>query len=189
MNTITTIQEAREFATIAHNGQKRKTSGRPYITHPELVAKILEDAGMSVPTIIAAFNHDVVEDTHFTIEDLGEIFEEDALSLIAFNTEDKTKTWEERKNHTIEQLKTATIEQKALVVADKFANLIELIKDSKEIGEEKVFSSFKRGKSEQHWYFKSVGLSAMENLESHEIPYFFNDYLDAVKSFFEKENI
>ena len=56
------IVRAFEVAKKAHEGQFR-ASGRPYITHPTIVADILVDMGFDVPTICAALLHDTVEDT------------------------------------------------------------------------------------------------------------------------------
>lgn len=56
------IQRAREFATCAHQGQRRKYTGNPYIEHPEAVAGWVTRAGLGPEAIAAAWLHDVVED-------------------------------------------------------------------------------------------------------------------------------
>ena len=48
------ILKAFHMAEEAHKGQFR-ASGRPYITHPVVVADILVDLGLDVPAICAAF--------------------------------------------------------------------------------------------------------------------------------------
>lgn len=60
---IEQIYQAYLFAREAHEGQKRD-SGEPYLIHPVAVAGILADMHLDSPSIIAAFLHDVVEDTH-----------------------------------------------------------------------------------------------------------------------------
>jgi (p)ppGpp synthase/HD superfamily hydrolase len=172
-----------EFASSAHQGQVRKSSGKPYIVHPFRVAQILENAGMPLTVIIAGDNHDTVEDTSVTIALIYEEFGDEVAELVAFNTEDKERTWEERKTHTIEHLKTGTLHQKALVVADKYANLLELSEDIATFGED-IWKSFNRGKLQQEWYFSGVATSAMENLQDGEIPAFFHEYKQLVDSFF-----
>jgi (p)ppGpp synthase/HD superfamily hydrolase len=176
------ILEAKLFATEAHKGQVRKTTGKDYITHPIAVAAVIEKAGLSVEAIIAAFLHDVVEDTTKTIEDIQEKFGDKVASLVAFNTEDKSLSWEERKQHTVDSLVNATLEQKALVVADKWINLSELIEDYKTYGED-LWKSFKRGKDQQKWYFSNVLISAKKNLKDEEIPHFFKEYEEALSFF------
>jgi (p)ppGpp synthase/HD superfamily hydrolase len=177
------IQKGEIFATKAHNGQTRKTSGAPYIGHPFLVAKILQGAGMPPKVIVAGLLHDTVEDTDITIEDIQKEFGDEIAALVAYNTEEKEHSWEERKEHTIEQLKTGTLHQKALVVSDKYANLLELIRNYSELGDA-IWNSFKRGKQQQYWYFSGVATSGKENLPTEEIPTFFHEYEKAVDSFF-----
>ena len=64
------IRSAYEFAAEAHKGQKRKT-GDPYIIHPIAVATIIaEELELGANPVIAAFLHDVVEDTDCTIEEI-----------------------------------------------------------------------------------------------------------------------
>ena len=60
--TIDDIDRAFEFAERLHSGQYR-VSEEPYIVHPIEVAKILVELKMDKDTIIAAFLHDILEDT------------------------------------------------------------------------------------------------------------------------------
>ena len=75
------ITKAYDFASKAHNGQKRK-SGEDYITHPLEVADILVDLHLDVVTIAAAILHDVVEDTEIALEDLKDRFSEEVALLV-----------------------------------------------------------------------------------------------------------
>ncbi|MEG2456960.1 MAG: HD domain-containing protein, partial [Clostridia bacterium] len=59
------LEKAYSFAEKAHDGQKRKT-GQPYFIHPCVVVDILVDLGCDVPTLVAGFLHDVIEDTTVT---------------------------------------------------------------------------------------------------------------------------
>lgn len=172
-----------DFATKAHDGQKRKTSGDPFIGHPLHVAKILLDAGLPHIVAVAGLLHDTVEDTDIEIEDIQKIFGNEVSDLVAYNTEDKEDSWEERKSHTIRQVSTGSLNEKSLVVADKYANLLELIRNYEKIGD-KVWGSFKRGKHEQYWYFSGVAKSGKENLLPEEVPVFFHKYENTVESFF-----
>lgn len=62
------------FANNAHKGVKRK-SGLPYIVHPIAVAKIVAyEIGLGTEAVVTALLHDVVEDTHYTIEDIENTF-------------------------------------------------------------------------------------------------------------------
>ena len=44
----------------------------PYLLHPIAVAKIvIEEIGLGVKSVVASLLHDVVEDTEYTVEDMG----------------------------------------------------------------------------------------------------------------------
>ena len=68
------IERAFRFARDAHAGVRRR-SGEPYIMHPIAVAKIAsQEIGLGSTSICAAFLHDVVEDTDYTVEDIERHF-------------------------------------------------------------------------------------------------------------------
>lgn len=86
---IDRLRLAFEFAREAHSPQKRK-SGEPYIIHPVCVARIVaEELELGADPIIAAFLHDVVEDTHYTIDDIRERFGDDVAFLVGVVTKEK----------------------------------------------------------------------------------------------------
>lgn len=83
------IRKAYEVACTAHEGQVRKT-GEPYIIHPIAVATIAaEELFLDANSVCAAFLHDVVEDTSYTIEDIREEFGEDVAFLVEVVTKKK----------------------------------------------------------------------------------------------------
>jgi len=74
------IRAAFKLAKTAHANQKRK-SGEPYIFHPIAVANIVaEELMLGANPVIAAFLHDVVEDTDYTIDDIQQRFGDDVAS-------------------------------------------------------------------------------------------------------------
>ena len=79
---VSQIEDAFHLASNAHQGQFR-ASGRPYITHPVIVADILIDMGLDVATICAALLHDTVEDTYITDADLRKQFGDEIADLVA----------------------------------------------------------------------------------------------------------
>ena len=83
------LRAAFEFAREAHSPQKRK-SGEPYIIHPVSVARIVaEELELGADPVIAAFLHDVVEDTPYTIEDIRERFGDEVAFLVGVLTKKK----------------------------------------------------------------------------------------------------
>lgn len=75
------IKKAYDFAKSAHQGQKR-SSGEDYFVHPCAVVEILADFGFDSSTVIAAFLHDVLEDTPTTQEELEAEFGAEIVSLV-----------------------------------------------------------------------------------------------------------
>lgn len=78
---IEKIEQAYLFAKKLHEGQYR-ISEEPYIIHPVEVAKILVDLKADTNTIIAAFLHDVLEDTDTPPEAIESNFSKDVLHLV-----------------------------------------------------------------------------------------------------------
>ena len=76
------VEAAYQLAAKAHATQFRK-SGIPYITHPISVARTaLVELNLGTNSIMAALLHDVVEDTDYTIEDIGDAFGDDVAFLV-----------------------------------------------------------------------------------------------------------
>ena len=89
------IINAFELARVAHAKQKRKT-GEPYILHPIAVATIAaEELQLGPNTVCAAFLHDVVEDTSYTLDDIRERFGEDVAYLVGVVTKPKKDIYDE----------------------------------------------------------------------------------------------
>lgn len=88
------VKDAFELAYVAHKPQVRK-GGDPYITHPISVARIItEDFQLEANPIIAAFLHDVVEDTNYTVQDIKEHFGDDVAFLVSTVTKEKKEQYE-----------------------------------------------------------------------------------------------
>ncbi|MBO4447549.1 MAG: bifunctional (p)ppGpp synthetase/guanosine-3',5'-bis(diphosphate) 3'-pyrophosphohydrolase [Bacteroidales bacterium] len=91
---LSRIRRAFEFARAAHEGQKRM-SGEPYIMHPIAVARIVaKELELDANPVIAAFLHDVVEDTDATIEDIRTQFGDDVAFLVDAVTKRKKEKYE-----------------------------------------------------------------------------------------------
>lgn len=96
-NQLQLVRKAYELAAEAHKGQKRKT-GEPYIIHPIAVARIVaEELELGANPVMAAFLHDVVEDTPYTIDDIRERFGEDVAFLVGVVTKRKKDKYDKSK--------------------------------------------------------------------------------------------
>ena len=80
-NEIDLIEKSFQFAKRLHEGQYR-ISEEPYIIHPVEVAKILLDLKVDSHTLMAAFLHDILEDTDTKPEEIEELFGKDVLTLV-----------------------------------------------------------------------------------------------------------
>lgn len=91
------VREAYAFAAEAHKEQRRKT-GEPYIIHPIAVATIVaKELELGANPVIAAFLHDVVEDTDTTIDEIREKFGNDVAFLVNVVTKQKKASSEKSK--------------------------------------------------------------------------------------------
>lgn len=175
--------KAKRFAEKAHAGQYRKTGNIPYITHPIRVAALLESSGASDELVCAGYLHDVVEDTTIGIDEIEKEFGERVADLVRSHTEDKSKTWKERKQHTIDILKTAEPEVKQLIIADRLDNLLSLEADLQRIGPD-VWNVFNAGYEDQKWYNMELLKHMDDGLPEKERPKFFDDFSAVIQRIF-----
>jgi (p)ppGpp synthase/HD superfamily hydrolase len=178
------LEQAQDFAIKAHEGQVRKLTGEPYVSHPIAVGKLLQQSGFDEDVVIAGYLHDTVEDTQVTFEDIEKRFGKRVVELVKGNTENKEHSWSERKQHTIDEVKDAPLEIKALIVADKLDNIQSLIDHYDELGEG-IWEKFKGAPSQQKWYYNSVADSAFHGLENKDIPNIFYRLRNAVETLFD----
>jgi len=75
-------KKAYNFAKAAHEGQFR-SNGEPYFNHVFETAKTIIEWKLDNNTIIAAFLHDIVEDTEITIEEIKKEFGPEVAFLVA----------------------------------------------------------------------------------------------------------
>lgn len=178
------IYKALEIAAKAHRNQNRKGTDIPYITHPAAVALMLCKAGCSEDVIATGILYDTIEDTTITIDFIRDNFGEKVASIVEGCSEpDKTLPWEDRKKHTLEYLKTAPLEVKLVVCADKLHNIMSIANEYSKIGED-VWKRFKRGKEEQEWYFRGLVESLYYRNEDRGPATIFEDFRTQVEMLF-----
>ncbi len=76
------IDRAYVFSAKVHDGQVR-LSGEPYLSHPLEVAGILADLKLDVVSVAAGLLHDVIEDTHATAEEIGQMFGREVRHIVS----------------------------------------------------------------------------------------------------------
>ena len=156
--------EAFEFAYAAHKGDCRKGSTIPYIVHPLDVASTLMKNNAPDNVVIAGLLHDVVEDTSIHLSEIRDQFGDEVATLVngasepeeLVNSRDgKIENWRERKNHTIEFIKSTGHNMKLLSCADKLANIRDIIRDYDRLGED-LWDRFNAPKDSHVWYYNSM---------------------------------
>lgn len=161
------LHEAIVFATRAHKGQLRKGTDLDYISHPLEVLQILTEMQAPVEVLIAGVLHDTMEDTPVTLGEITARFGEKAAALVVSHSEDKKKSWKERKQQAIMKTMEAPLQVKLMIAADKISNLRSMAADYKVTGDH-LWKRFHATKQEIAWYYSGVqdGLRELQNYEN-----------------------
>ena len=147
---------ALDLAVRAHRGQFRKGTDLPYIIHPLNVAKILIAAGGSDEVVSAGMLHDVLEDTNTSLDEIRERCGGRVAELVnALSEPPKSEPWETRKQHTLDHLRTASVEVLLIAAADKLDNIRAMGEDLEKSGDG-LWSRFNRPREQQRWYYQAL---------------------------------
>lgn len=178
------INKAIEFATKAHEGQFRKGSSRPYIVHPMEVADIVSSMTKDEEVISAAYLHDTIEDcAGITEEVLAEEFSPRVAWMVAQESEDKTKTWYERKNHTVCHIREADSDVQKIALADKLSNMRDIDRDYPVFGEE-LWNRFRmKDKKKIAWYYQGIRNALRDSFGGDPV---YEEYCRLIKKNFEE---
>ncbi|KVP96454.1 hypothetical protein WJ96_04320 [Burkholderia ubonensis] len=88
------LLDAIQVANEKHDGQVRKGSGDPYVTHPIAVSYLVaafKRSSKLVELIVAAILHDCLEDTDMTFEEMARRFSPLVASLVLELSNDDEK--------------------------------------------------------------------------------------------------
>lgn len=174
MNFSERINQALIVAAKAHDGQTRKGTNIPYITHPVAVALLASEYTDDEDVIIGALFHDVLEDVSpdiYSEQQMRADFGDRVTNLVKAVSEDNRpdepeKPWKERKVAYIEHLRQE-LDTGAVVIsaADKTHNPLSIIQDYETCGDD-LWSRFNAPKEEQLWYYQTVTGLVEEKLKS-----------------------
>jgi (p)ppGpp synthase/HD superfamily hydrolase len=165
------FDRAVEYARKAHEGQYRKGTQVPYLSHLLGVASLVLDYGGDEDQAIAGLLHDVVEDQgEHHLEIVREKFGDRVARIVESCTdgtlEGKTKAqtpsderadWQRRKDRYLKHLARAP--KYALLVsgADKLHNARAVLQDVRDPALRfAVFDRFKTGREGTLWYYRSI---------------------------------
>lgn len=154
--------KAISLAAAAHEGQARKGTGIPYITHPVAVAGLVARYGGDEDQQIAALLHDVLEDggPHWAPE-IDREFGRRVLAIVEGCTDgvpDATgekAPWSERKQAYLKHLTEAADEVLLVSGCDKLSNAQAILDDLLAIGPA-VFERFTAKKEGTLWYYSEL---------------------------------
>lgn len=180
------INKAIKFATDSHAGQSRKGTEIPYILHCLEAGVIasnvsLHDGRVDADVVSAAILHDTIEDADVSFETLVSEFNENIANLVQSQSEDKSKGWLERKQHTIDFLQqNPSKDVEMATLADKLSNMRSIHRDYKEQGET-FWEKFNADKESQHWYYHSIAQAFIQVVNTDE----YNEYTKLISETFE----
>lgn len=112
-------------AKDAHEGQVRKYTNEPYLSHPFAVAGLVASVTSDDDMIIAALLHDVVEDSDVGIDKIFGLFGQRVGSMVSDLTDiSKPEDGNRKKRKYIDMIHTAsaTPEAKTIKLADLIDN-------------------------------------------------------------------
>lgn len=179
------LNKAIAFAVEKHKHQVRKGTDIPYILHPLEALQILYSMGADTDVMVAGVLHDTLEDTDTTDEEIKSCFGERVLELVKYNSEDKTKSWYERKKHTITMLEKAPKDVQMLILADKLSNLRSIARDYGRLGDE-LWNRFNAPKGDQAWYYSGIQDSIIRMQDYPECKDFYWEFVGLFKDVFVK---
>lgn len=140
-----TEERAKLFATLAHDGQARKYTGEPYITHPAAVVALVKTVPHTLEMVCAAWLHDVAEDCGVPLEQISSSFGPEVAGLVEQLT-DVSKPSDgnraKRKEIDLQHTAAASPEAKTIKLADLIDNSRSIIERDPEFA--KVYLKEKR---------------------------------------------
>lgn len=150
------------LAALAHEGQVRKGTTIPYVTHPVAVAALVAQYGGDEDQQIAALLHDVLEDggAHFA-SDIEAEFGPRVLAIVQGCTDGapdatgKKAPWQQRKEAYLAHLGEAGEDVWMVSGCDKLNNARAILEDLQTVGFA-VFDRFTAKREGTLWYYRSL---------------------------------
>jgi (p)ppGpp synthase/HD superfamily hydrolase len=155
MEQLSLQERAIRMAVRAHEGQTRRESNTPYITHPVRVALLLAHHGFEESVIAAGLVHDVIEDSEISIDELRVELGDSVADIVACVTNDDSIGWEEKKLKYIETVRQGGPGAKAVATADKIHNAESLLAAYAVQGTD-IWKYFNAGREKKIWFERKM---------------------------------
>jgi len=151
------LAKAFAYAAQLHDGQTRKGTDIPYISHLMAVAALVQENGGNEDQVIAALLHDGPEDQggEATLTEIRKRFGTQVATIVreCSDTFERPKPpWLERKQLYLRHLETASKETLLVSAADKVHNLRCITRDFRALGD-LLWDRFKKGCRGTVWYY------------------------------------
>jgi (p)ppGpp synthase/HD superfamily hydrolase len=143
------VERALAVSIAAHAGQLRKSAEPvPYVVHPLHVALLLARWGQDDEVVVAGLLHDVAEDCPgWSVERIEREFGRHVAHLVGELTEDKTRSWEERKRTQVEHVPHMSPQAATVKAADQLHNLQSLAAELRaSSAPDEVWRRFRKGR-------------------------------------------
>jgi len=154
------LQGAFRYAAEKHDGQTRKQSAVPYISHLMAVASLVLEAGGDEDMAIAALLHDVVEDCGGMprMREVRKQFGPRVAEMVEGCTDsfgEPKPEWLERKKDYLREVKHADVETRLVSASDKLHNVRTILADYRKDGEA-IWTRFNGGREGTLWYYRAL---------------------------------
>jgi len=154
------LQRAFRYAAEKHDGQTRKKSGVPYLSHLMAVASLVLEAGGDEDMAMAALLHDVVEDCGGMprLREIRKQFGPRVAKIVEGCTDsfvEPKPEWLERKKEYLRAVKHADAETRLVSAADKLHNVRTILADYRRHGEA-IWTRFNGKKEGTLWYYRAL---------------------------------
>lgn len=154
------LQRAFRYAADKHDGQTRKQSAVPYLSHLMAVAGLVLEAGGDEDMAIAALLHDVVEDCggRPRLQEIRKRFGPRVARIVEGCTDsfgEPKPEWIERKKDYLREVKHADPETRLVSASDKLHNVRTILADYRQHGEA-IWTRFSGKREGTLWYYRAL---------------------------------
>jgi (p)ppGpp synthase/HD superfamily hydrolase len=154
------LQRAFRYAADKHDGQTRKQTAVPYLSHLMAVASLVLEAGGDEDMTIAALLHDVVEDCGGMprLREVRKMFGPRVAKIVEGCTDAfvlPKPEWLERKKNYLREVKHADAETRLVSASDKLHNVRTILTDYRQQGEV-TWKRFAGKREGTLWYYRAL---------------------------------
>lgn len=171
-NATALYEKALLYAYRVHDGQTRKGTQTPYISHLLAVSGIVMENGGTEAEVIGALLHDAIEDQESHADrlrvkhEIREYFGLEVLNIVEGCSDTTAESilppngdkidWKVRKTEYIDHVRHASASVRLVSSADKLHNARAILADYREIGDALWDRFNMKDKKEHLWYYRKL---------------------------------